>query len=85
MKLIKDLTQKHLEDYEMYFNEATAVTVLGQSRGHGIQVRSAIQAGWFNGANLDEVDSMKPQDVRKLSRQVVTRYQEVTADPPNET
>lgn len=84
MKLRKELLQRHLEEFDRLFGEKDVAEKTGLSRGAGLVVRCAIEAGWFDGDNdPDAVGDMKPADVRKLSRQIDERYTEVTRIDPN--
>lgn len=79
MKLVTDLRQHHLEDFEAAYNKDLPKGVSSQA-GH--VVRAALAAGWFGDANGADVGEMKPADVRRLSREIDAAYNAaVTLDP----
>lgn len=83
MKLIDDLRQRHLEEWEKHFHELRGDDK-GVSRYYGAVVRAALAAGWFTDApEPSAVDEMKPAEVRKLAKRVDDAYVGATTLDPN--
>lgn len=82
MKLIKDLRQRHLEDFETHFNAVGPQK--GRSTIAGLTVRAAIQAGWFaDPVTVDAVGDMTGAEVEALSLSVDKVYMEARHIDPN--
>jgi len=85
MKLKKKVTQRQLEDFEEALNrDGRFDELVGLSKISGRGLRSAIEAGWFDGVDDPAVvDDMTGGEVRKLFQQVNQFYAEATTIDPN--
>ena len=77
---VKDLTQKHIEDWSAELPNVKEVTV---SKYRGDIIRAAVTAGWFEGEPIGSVCDMKPQDVVWLAEQIADLYNELTTLSPS--
>ena len=79
---IKELTQKHVEDFSREIPKDMEELKIPQYRG--VIVRAAIKAGWFVDAlTVEQVDTMKPKDVRLLFEQVTKVYADAMEVSPS--
>ena len=79
---VEDIRQRQLEAYEAAFNEYNVEELQGIGRIGGAIVRAAARAGWFKDLAAEDVDGMKPREVRKLMKAVDERHRELTALDP---
>lgn len=76
------LLQKHLEEWTKAFREFSHPEA-GAVEYRGALVRASIAAGWLEGSDdPNDVDQMKPRDVRALAAEIDALYTAVVSIDP---
>ena len=66
-EIIDDLRQRHVEKWSEAYNAQFNESVVAH---HGSNCRAAVKAGIVTGITANDVDDMKPYEVRELSDKV---------------
>lgn len=76
------LTQGQLEKFLSTYRELSKGQTRSASEENGLNVRTAINAGWLLNMSVDEVDKLSPRVVRWLSEQIDEIFKIATTPDP---